>query len=119
MNISEKRRTTAAKRKRRVRKKISGTAEKPRLNLFRSSRHVYAQVIDDSAHSTLASVSSFGKDAKVESSNAENCAKLGKILAEACLAKGIKAVCFDKGSSKYHGRVKAFADAAREAGLNF
>lgn len=106
------------KRKVRIRKKILGTEERPRLSVFRSSRHIYAQVINDATGSTLACVHSFNKD-KQERANASNCSELGKKLAEACKAKNITKVVFDKNGYQYHGRVKALADGAREGGLQF
>ena len=106
------------RRKCRGRKKLSGTAERPRLSLFRSAKHVYAQVIDDTKGQTLASASSMnsgdGKRAGIEA-----CRAIGVILAERCKEKSIDKVCFDKNGNMYHGRVKAFAEGAREAGLNF
>ncbi len=107
------------KRKRRVRKKVSGTSERPRLSVFRSSKHVYLQVIDDMAGKTLASISSFSKSSKIERANLEECSKLGKQIAEACKAKKISKVVFDRGSHAYHGRIKAIAEGAREGGLEF
>ena len=106
------------RRKRRVRKKISGTAERPRLSVFRSSRHVYAQVIDDVSGLTLVSASSFEKgNHKV--ANVDNCAEIGKTIADRCKAKNISSIVFDTNGNKYHGRVKALAEGARENGLNF
>ena len=104
------------RRKKRVRKKISGSMERPRLSLFRSAKHVYAQVIDDLAGKTLVSISSFGKDEKAKA-NKEGCAELGKKLAELCKEKKIETVVFDRNGCAYHGRIKAFADGAREGGL--
>jgi large subunit ribosomal protein L18 len=106
------------RRKLRGRKKISGTAERPRLSVYRSDSHVYAQVIDDLAGATLAAVSSFEKG-NHRRANIEVCTQLGKTLAERCKAKNINAVVFDKNGFTYHGRVKAFADGAREGGLQF
>ena len=106
----------------RVRKKIAGTSERPRLNVFRSLNQVYVQLIDDSVGHTLASASSLEADikSKVKSMNKTEQAKLvGGLIAERSLAIGIKKVVFDRGGYKYHGRVKAVADAAREAGLEF
>ena len=108
-----------AKRHQRVRNKINGTADCPRLNVFRSSKHIYAQVIDDVNGVTLASASSVEKDFEGLGSNCEAAAKVGKLLAERAKAKGIENVCFDRGGYLYHGRVKALADGAREGGLNF
>ncbi|MBQ4191380.1 MAG: 50S ribosomal protein L18 [Clostridiales bacterium] len=106
----------------RVRKKISGTADCPRLCVYRSNSHIYAQVIDDAAGVTLASASSLDKDIKGDlknGSNIEAATAVGKLVAERAIAKDIKDVVFDRGGYLYHGRVQALADAAREAGLNF
>ncbi len=108
-----------ARRKSRIRKKVSGTAERPRLSVFRSARHVYAQVIDDISGSTLVAASSFERDAKTASSNVVACAEIGKVLAQRCIEKKITMVVFDKNGNKYHGRIKALADGAREGGLAF
>lgn len=108
----------------RVRRKISGNLERPRLCVFKSSRHFYAQIIDDVAANTLVSASSLTPKVK-ESLGEENIKKVeaakivGKYLGELALSKGIKQVSFDRGGYPYHGRIKAFADAAREAGLEF
>lgn len=107
------------KRHRRVRKNISGTAEKPRLNVFRSSKHIYAQVIDDTKGVTLVSASSLEKDFDGAGSNCEAAKAVGKRVAEKALEKGIKTVVFDRGGYIYHGRVAALAEGAREAGLEF
>lgn len=108
------------KRKRRIRKKISGTAERPRLCVFRSPRHVYVQVIDDDKGITLASSSSMGKEAAGNGrANIEVCKEVGKRVAEKCKAINVSSVVFDKGGYAYHGRVKALAEGAREAGLKF
>ena len=106
------------KRKKRIRKKVSGTAERPRLSVFRSTRHVYAQVIDDVKGVTLASVHSYKKGA-TGNANKAVCSELGKKLAESCKAKNISAVVFDKNGFAYHGRIQALAEGAREGGLNF
>lgn len=115
--ITEGRRLRA-RRKKRVRAKISGTGERPRLSLFRSSRHVYAQVIDDLRGHTLVSISSYRKGEK-SNANITVCENLGKQLAEKCLTKDISSVVFDKNGNLFHGRVKAFADGARAGGLEF
>lgn len=107
------------KRKRRIRKKISGTAERPRLCVFRSPKHVYVQVIDDDKGITLASSSSMGKEASNGRANIEVCKEVGKRVAEKCKELKVSSVVFDKGGYAYHGRVKALADGAREAGLKF
>ena len=106
----------------RVRKKISGTADCPRLCVYRSNSHIYAQIIDDEAGTTLVSASSLDKDIKGELSNGSNiqaASAVGKLVAERAAAKDIKDVVFDRGGYLYHGRVQALAEAAREAGLNF
>ena len=106
----------------RVRKKISGTADCPRLCVYRSNSHIYAQIIDDEAGKTLVSASSLDKDIKGELSNGSNiqaASAVGKLVAERAAAKEIKDVVFDRGGYLYHGRVQALAEAAREAGLNF
>ena len=107
------------RRHRRVRGKISGTAERPRLEVFRSSKHIYAQLIDDTTGTTLAAASSMDKGFDGYGGNIDAAGKVGKAIAEKALAKGIKAVVFDRGGFVYHGRVKALADGAREGGLNF
>ena len=108
------------RRRRHVRSKIVGTAERPRLTVFRSSKHIYAQLIDDMAGVTLASASSRAKGATLEyGGNIKASQVVGKKIAEAALAKGIKVAAFDRGHYRYHGRIKALADAAREGGLKF
>jgi len=106
----------------RVRKKISGTAECPRLCVYRSNAHIYAQIIDDVAQTTLASASTLDKEIKGSvsvGSNIEAAKAVGKLIAERAAAKDIKVVVFDRGGYLYHGRVQALAEAAREAGLEF
>ena len=105
------------RRHRRVRGKISGTAERPRLDVFRSSKHIYAQIIDDVAGVTLVSASTVEKGFEGFGGNVEAANKVGKAIAEKALAKGIKTVMFDRGGFVYHGRVKALAEGAREGGL--
>lgn len=107
------------RRKVRIRKKISGTAERPRVSIYRSARHISAQVIDDLAGKTILSVNSFEAKGNGPRAGVEKCAELGKQLAEQCKAKNIDAIVFDKNGYRYHGRVKAFADGAREGGLKF
>jgi large subunit ribosomal protein L18 len=103
----------------RIRKKVSGTAERPRLAIFRSLNHVYAQVIDDVAGRTLASASTTEKDLRGKTGgNVEAAQRVGKAIAERALAVGIENVVFDRGGYVYHGRVKAITEAARAAGLN-
>ena len=108
-----------AKRHARVRGKISGTAERPRLCVFRSENHIYAQVIDDVAGHTLVSASSVEKEFEGNGGNVEAAKKVGLKVAERALQKGIETVVFDRGGYIYHGRVQALADAAREGGLKF
>ena len=107
------------KRHRRVRAKISGTAERPRLNVFRSSKHIYAQLIDDINGVTLASASSMDKGFEGNGGNAEGARKVGEMLAKNAASKGISEVVFDRGGYLYHGRVQALAEGARENGLKF
>lgn len=103
----------------RIRKKVSGTAERPRLAVFRSLNHIYAQVIDDVNGKTLAAASTTEKDLKGKTGgNIEAAQKVGKSIAERALAAGVSNVVFDRGGYLYHGRVKALLDATREAGLN-
>lgn len=104
------------RRKLSTRAKVRRAAgERPRLSVFRSNQHIYAQVIDDSTGATLAQVGSH----KLSGSKSEVAAQVGKAVAEAAMEKGVKQVIFDRGAYKYHGRVKALADAAREVGLDF
>ena len=107
------------KRHARVRGKISGTAERPRLCVFRSESNIYAQVIDDVAGNTLVSASTVEKGFEGNGGNAEAAKKVGTAIAERALKKGIEEVVFDRGGYIYHGRVQALAEAAREAGLKF
>ena len=104
----------------RVRNKISGTTERPRLNVYRSLNNIYAQVIDDTKGVTLVSASSNDKELKIANgSNIEAAKQVGALVAKRALEKGVECVVFDRGGYLYHGRVKALADAAREAGLKF
>ena len=106
------------RRRFRVRKSVRGTTERPRLSVFRSHKHIYCQIVDDSAGKTLASASTRDKHGPGSyGGNCESAAQVGKRLAESALAAGIQQVRLDRGSYKYHGRVAALADAAREAGL--
>ncbi len=111
------------KRHKRLRRYLEGSSQRPRLAVFRSNNHIYAQLIDDEAQSTICSASTLDKDLKKTlKSNGSSCdasIAVGALVAERALAKGIKQVVFDRGGNLYHGRVKALADAAREAGLNF
>ncbi|AQS54544.1 MAG: 50S ribosomal protein L18 [Novibacillus thermophilus] len=115
-------RKTARKRRHlRVRKKVHGTPERPRLNVFRSSKHMYAQIIDDTKGHTLVSASTVDPDLKQleNGANVEAAKKVGELIAKRAKDKGIDKVVFDRSGYVYHGRVKALAEAAREAGLNF
>jgi large subunit ribosomal protein L18 len=103
----------------RIRRKLSGTKERPRLAVFRSVAHIYAQVIDDVEGRTLVSASSVDKDGKTKGGNVAAAKAIGKLVAERAREKGVKQVVFDRGGYQYHGRIKALADAAREAGLEF
>ena len=121
--VSKKsRRVVRANKHRKLRNRLSGTAQCPRLAVFRSNNHMYAQIIDDTAHHTLVSASTLQKDVKAnleKTNNVEAAAYLGKVIAEKAIEKGIKDVVFDRGGFIYHGKIQALADAAREAGLNF
>lgn len=106
----------------RVRKRVVGTPERPRLCVFRSLNHMYAQIVDDTARKTLAAASTVEPSFKEKSASGGNtkaAAVVGKLLGERAIEKGLKSVVFDRGGYLYHGRVKALADAAREAGLDF
>jgi large subunit ribosomal protein L18 len=114
--------TGRARRKLRIRRKISGTPERPRLSVFRSSMHIYAQVVDDSTGKTLAAASTLSRDLKAatdDGNKTDAAKKVGALIAKMCLGKNVEKVVFDRNGYMYHGRVKALADAAREAGLNF
>ena len=111
-----------AKKHLKLRKRFSGTAERPRLAVFRSNNHMYAQIIDDTVGNTLCSASTLDKEAKADltkTNSVEAAAYVGKLIAERAKEKGITTVVFDRGGFIYHGKVKAVADAAREAGLEF
>lgn len=110
------------RRHRRVRKKVAGTVERPRLNVFRSLKHIYAQVIDDDQGHTLAAASTLDPELRGKLNGltrTERARSVGKLLGERALARGVKQVVFDRGGYKYHGRVKALAEGSREAGLEF
>ena len=110
------------KRKRRIGKKIHGTGERPRLTVFRSEKHIYAQIIDDSRGVTLVSSSTLGrefKDVEVEGGKVAAARKVGQLVAEKAMAQGVKKVVFDRNGFIYHGRIRAVADGAREVGLDF
>ena len=116
------RRESKQRRHRRVRGKVHGSPERPRLAVFRSNEHIYAQVIDDTQHHTLVAASTVEPDLKSSLSSGSNCeasVQVGKLIAARSLEKGITKVVFDRGGNLYHGRIKALADAAREAGLDF
>ena len=121
--VSKKSRSEVrVKKHRRIRNRLSGTTECPRLAVFRSNNHMYAQIIDDTVGNTLVSASTLQKDVKAnleKTNNIEAAAYLGKVIAEKAIEKGIKDVVFDRGGFIYHGKIQALADAAREAGLNF
>ena len=112
-------RTQRMKRHKRIRGKISGTAERPRLSVFRSEKHIYAQIIDDAAGKTLVSASSVEKGFEGPGSNKEAARKVGKTVAERAVKAGIEEVVFDRGGYIYHGRVQELAEGAREGGLKF
>jgi large subunit ribosomal protein L18 len=103
----------------RIRQKVAGSTERPRLAVFRSVKHIYAQVIDDAVGHTLAAASSNEKNGIKSGGNVAGAKAVGKLLAERAKEKGVKSVVFDRGGYQYHGRVKALADAAREGGLEF
>ena len=110
------------KKHNRMRNRFSGTAERPRLSVFRSNNHMYAQIIDDTVGNTLVSASTLEKDVKAElekTNNVDAAAYLGTVIAKRAIEKGIKTVVFDRGGFIYQGKIQALADAAREAGLEF
>ncbi len=121
--VSKKSRTEVREKKhRRIRNHLSGTAERPRLSVFRSNNHMYAQIIDDTVGHTLVAASTLEKGVKAElekTNNVDAAAKLGTVIAKKALDKGISTVVFDRGGFLYTGKIKALADAAREAGLDF
>ena len=118
-----KHKAAALRRKQHVRKKVSGTPERPRLSVFRSNRHIYAQLIDDTAGVTLVAASTKSKALRDQlpgkGNNKKVAEAVGEALAKGALGVGIKCVCFDRNRYRYHGRVKSLADAARKAGLAF
>jgi large subunit ribosomal protein L18 len=107
------------RRKVRIRKKVNGTSERPRLSVFRSAKHIYAQVVDDAEGRTLVAASTVLKGVGDEGNKIERAKAVGQAVAKACLDKGIKAVVFDRNGFLYHGRIRALAESAREAGLSF
>ncbi len=121
MITKEDRKLSRQRRHLRVRKRISGTTERPRLNVFRSNKHIYAQIIDDVLGATLASASTMDKEISLEGSGSsvEAARKVGELVAKRAIEVGTKAVVFDRGGYLYHGRIQALAEAAREAGLEF
>jgi len=119
---TDKIKKAAQRRQYHVRKKVLGTSDRPRLSVFRSNRHIYAQIIDDVAGATLVSASTRAKGLREQLSNAGNkkaAETVGEAVAKQALGVGIKCVCFDRNRYKYHGRVRALAEAARKAGLVF
>lgn len=112
-------RDTGARRRARVRRKLRGTGSRPRLSVYRSNKYIYAQVIDDLEGVTVAAASSSEPELRSERLNVETAAKVGTLVADRAKEAGVSAVVFDRGGYKYHGRLKALADAAREAGLEF
>ena len=122
MGSTNIRQQARVKRKKRIRKKINGTMQRPRLSVFRSARHIYAQVVDDTAGHTLAAASTMDKEVQSGSKfeNKVDAAKfVGKLVGERALGKGIKEVVFDRNGFLYHGRIKSLSEGAREAGLVF
>jgi large subunit ribosomal protein L18 len=120
--MTEKAQKARKRRHLRVRKRVLGTTQRPRLNVFRSDKHIYAQVIDDLAGHTLAAASDIDTDLRPQTdgtTKSDRAKMVGQLIAQRALDAGIKQVVFDRGGFRYHGRVKALADAAREAGLDF
>ena len=122
MSKNKTRHAARLQRKKHIQKTVRGTAARPRLSVFRSARHIYAQVIDDVAGATLASASTLSPELRsgVEcGGNADAAKQVGELIASRAKAAGVETVCFDRNGYLYHGRIKALADAAREGGLNF
>jgi large subunit ribosomal protein L18 len=122
MGSAEDRRQSRLKRKKRIRKKIAGTVQRPRLSVFRSARHIYAQVVDDTSGRTMVAASSLDKIVAEHAPFENKVAKanfVGKLLAERAVESGVKKVVFDRNGFLYHGRIKAVSDGAREGGLEF
>lgn len=116
------RKESTRRRHSRVRRRVTGTSERPRLAVFRSNQHIYAQAIDDVKQHTIVSASTLDSELKADLGSGANCeasVAVGKLVAQRLLEQGIQQVVFDRGGNLYHGRVRALADAAREAGLNF
>ena len=119
-DISTRRRVSKARRHFRVRRKVSGTAERPRLSVTKSSRHIVAQLVDDLAGKTIASASSIEADVRaLDGDKKARAAQVGKLVADRAKGAGVTKIVFDRGGNDYHGRIAALADAAREAGLEF
>jgi len=116
MNINKQKKARRLRRKKGIRKNVFGAADRPRLTIYRSNKNIYAQIINDIEGKTLASASSVKMD---NGSNVEAAVEVGKAIAEAATAHGVESVAFDRNGYLYHGRIKALADAAREAGLKF
>ncbi len=122
MGNSAQRLKARLKRKKRIRKNIFGNQDRPRLSVFRSSKHIYAQIVDDTSGSTLVSASTLDnefKEQKVEGKKVEIAKTVGNLIGKRALDKGIKKIVLDRNGFLYHGRIKALSDGAREAGLNF
>lgn len=120
MDRAKEKRLKKERRRKRVRKKVFGLPERPRLSVFRSNRHIYAQIIDDTRGHTLASASSMEKGLDLEGKKKTEVAlEVGRLVAQRALEKGIRKVVFDRGGNLFHGRVKALAEGAREKGLEF
>ena len=119
MDKAKERRTSRNRIRVRIRRKVSGTAERPRLSVKKSLKHIYAQVIDDAAGKTIVAASSREADAGAKGANAAAAKAVGALIAKKAKDKGVKRVVFDRGGYQYHGNVKALADAARENGLEF
>jgi large subunit ribosomal protein L18 len=120
--LKDRKKLARAKRKKRVRSRIVGTSERPRLNVFRSLKHIYAQAIEDTTGKTLVSASTLSSELKESvrcPGNVEAAKKVGELIAKKCLEKGIQKVVFDRSGYLYHGRIKALAEAARASGLTF
>lgn len=116
------RRESRLRRHRRVRRQVFGTSDRPRLAVFRSHKHIYAQAIDDTQHHTVVAASTLDPEVKTKLESGATCdasTQVGQLIAQRLLSKGINQVVFDRGGYLYHGRIQALADAAREAGLNF
>jgi large subunit ribosomal protein L18 len=120
--LKDRKKLARSKRKKRVRSRVIGTSERPRLNVFRSLKHIYAQAIEDTTGKTLASASTLSSELKGSlryRGNVEAAKKVGELIAKKCLEKGIQKVVFDRSGYLYHGRIKALAEAARAGGLIF